>query len=259
MFCSLTLIISLLILPSKSLLTRHYACREWVLLLAMKCLLEDLVETKIYCFRDKEVCLSKIIYLVQGHTESLLQCVVGKVTLALQMWLGNMPQILVMSIFNYLGLAWVRYSKSFRTMVLLIIQQLSISNDLIIEYYLIKDNKNDQNKGLFNTHNWILQLLIKLNIDYWLSEMENTVTLTEEKAERNELRLFINCLKVGILENSQVSTSGNRVLMLLGQAHVSVQNGHDRHGNSFQVLFCTIFFSPKLQSRTSHFPGLSSV
>lgn len=51
-------------------------------------------------------------------------------------------------------------------MVLLIIQQLSVSYDLIIEYYLIKGNKTDQNKGLFNTHIWILQLLIKLNIDY---------------------------------------------------------------------------------------------
>lgn len=63
-----------------------------------------------------------------------------------------MSQTLVMSIFNYMGLAWVHYSKSFRTMVLLIIQQLSVSYDLIIEYYLIKGNKTDQNKGLFNTH-----------------------------------------------------------------------------------------------------------
>lgn len=166
MFCSLTLIICLLIIPRKSLLTRNYACTGWVPLLAMKCLLEDLVKTKVYSCMDKEVCLSKIIYLVQGHMESMLQCVVHKITLALQMWLGNMPQILVMSVFNYLGLAWVHYSKSFRTMVLLIIQQLSVSGDLIIEYYLINDNKTDQNKGLFNTHNWILQFLIKLNIDY---------------------------------------------------------------------------------------------
>lgn len=78
---------------------------------------------------------------------------VGKITPALRVWLGNMSQILVMSIFNYLGLACVHYSKSFRTTVLLIIQQLSVSSDLIIEYYLIKDNKTDQNKGLFNTHN----------------------------------------------------------------------------------------------------------
>lgn len=51
-------------------------------------------------------------------------------------------------------------------MVLLIIWQLSAFSDLIIEYYLIKDNKTDQNKELFNKHNWILKLLIKLNIDY---------------------------------------------------------------------------------------------
>lgn len=94
--------------------------REWVPILAMKFLLKDFVKTKIYCFTDKEVCLSEIIYLVQGHTESLLQCVVGKITLALQMQLGNMSQVLVMNVFNYLDLAWVHYSKSFRTMVLLI-------------------------------------------------------------------------------------------------------------------------------------------
>lgn len=103
--------------------------------------------------KDKDVCLSKIIYLVQGHTESLLQCVAGKIILALPMWLGNMSQILVMSVFNYLGLAWIHYSKSFRTMVLLIIWQLSAFSDLILEYYLIKDNKTDQNKELFNKHN----------------------------------------------------------------------------------------------------------
>lgn len=153
MFCSLTRIICLLIIPRKSLLPRPCACKERVPLLAMKCLPEGLVKTKVFWFTDKEVCLSKIIYLVQCHAESLLQCVVGKITPALQMWLGNMSQILVMSVFNYLGLAWVHYSKSFRTMVLLIIQQLSVSSDLIIEYYLIKDNKTDQNKGLFNTHN----------------------------------------------------------------------------------------------------------
>lgn len=107
----------------------------------MKFLLKDFVKTKIYCFTDKEVCLSEIKYIVQGHTESLLHCVVGKITLALQMWLGNMSQVLVMNVFNYLGLAWVHFSKSFRTMVLLIIKQLSASSDLIIKYYLIKDNK----------------------------------------------------------------------------------------------------------------------
>lgn len=69
------------------------------------------------------------------------------------MWLGNMSQILVMSIFNYLGLTSVHYSESFRTIVLLIIQQLSVFSDLIIEYYFIEGNKTDQNKGLFNTLN----------------------------------------------------------------------------------------------------------
>lgn len=77
-----------------------------------------------------------------------------------------MSQILVMSIFNYLGLAWIHNSESFRTVVLLIIWQLFALSDLIIEYHLIKDNKTDQNKELFNKHNWILKLLIKLSIDY---------------------------------------------------------------------------------------------
>lgn len=90
-------------------------------LLAIKRLLEHLVKTKVYCFTDKKVCLSKIMYLVQGHTENLLQCVVGKIAQALQIWLEKMSQILVMSIFNTLGLVWVQYSKSFGTMVLLII------------------------------------------------------------------------------------------------------------------------------------------
>lgn len=70
--------------------------------------------------------------------------------------------------------------------------------------------------------------------------MESTATLAEEKAERNELRLFVGCLKVGILENSHVTTSGNRVLMLLGQAHLGVQNLHNIHDNSFQLLLGTI-------------------
>lgn len=64
-----------------------------------------------------------------------------------------MSQILVMSIFNYPGLAWIHYSESFRTMLLLIIWQLSALSDLILEYYLIKHNKTDQNKELFNKYN----------------------------------------------------------------------------------------------------------
>lgn len=111
MFFSLSLVIYLLIIPRQSLLSRHYARRGWVHLLAVKRLLEDRVKTKVYWLTYKKVCLSKIIYLVQGHTENLLQCVVGKITLALQMWLGNMSQILVMSVFNNLGLVWVHYSK----------------------------------------------------------------------------------------------------------------------------------------------------
>lgn len=70
--------------------------------------------------------------------------------------------------------------------------------------------------------------------------MESTVTLAEEKAERNELRIFVGYLKVRTLENSYVTASGNRVLMLLGQAYLSVQNLHKRHDNFFQLLLSTI-------------------
>lgn len=48
----------------------------------MKSLLEGFIKTKIYY---KEVCLSKIIYFVQGHTENLFQCLDGKIALMLQM------------------------------------------------------------------------------------------------------------------------------------------------------------------------------
>jgi len=70
----------------------------------MKCLLEDFVKTKVHCVRAEEVCVSNITYLAQGHRESLLQRVVGKLTVPLQIWLENMSQISVVSVFNYVGL-----------------------------------------------------------------------------------------------------------------------------------------------------------
>lgn len=63
-----------------------------------------------------------------------------------------MSQILVMSIFNYPGLAWIHYSESFWTVVLLIIWQLSALSDLTIEYYLFKETKLTKIKNyLINT------------------------------------------------------------------------------------------------------------